>query len=455
MNDVEATFRLEGFQDLLITPATPVLDGQSFSVTVEYAGRPGSVLRAGMEAAPWRAGDDEWTVAGEPESSAWWYPANDHPSDPALLDVSVRVPAGYQAISVGRLVSKDTAQEADFDTWRWQTSESLPTYASFLGIGHYELKQEEANGRPFVYAVSTRLSAQDRTRLFTAMERTPSLVQELEAVVGRYPYSEIGGFVPATELWFDGLETATRPVYKAGSLLDERFSEELLVHELAHMWFGNHVTLLQWNDIFVNEAFASWAYWEIVDRRGGRSADAELDATYGRTKDRPEFWQVTMIDPGPAHLFSTVYVRGPMAVQALDNVMGDRGVRRAGEELGPQYRAAQSRGPDGRSAGQDVDGSHGVLPGVAHGSGRSGADRGERVRVTTQARRLSSVRGQESEQSPGTGCRKRSASVRADGQVGHRARCGDEDPALARDCRVYRPDHRMRVTVIGVCGSGS
>ena len=56
------------------------------------------------------------------------------------------------------------------------------------------------------------------------------------------------------------------------------------MHELAHMWFGDHVTLLQWNDIFTNEAFASWAYWEVVERRGGRSADAELDATYERTK---------------------------------------------------------------------------------------------------------------------------------------------------------------------------
>jgi len=324
VNDVEATFRLEGFQDLLITPVTTVLAGQSFTVTVEYAGRPGSVLRAGMEASPWRAGDDEWTVAGEPESSAWWYPANDHPSDPALLDVSVRVPAGYQAISVGRLVSKDTAQESGSDTWRWQTSETLPTYASFLGIGHYELQEGETDGRPYVYAVSTLLSAEDRTKLFTAMERTPSLVRQLESVAGPYPYSEIGGFVPATELWFDGLETATRPIYKAESLLDERFSEELLVHELAHMWFGDRVTLRQWNDIFVNEAFASWAYWEIVERRGGRPADAELDAAYGRYKDRPEFWQVTMIDPGPAHLFSTVYVRGPMAVQALANVLGDQ-----------------------------------------------------------------------------------------------------------------------------------
>ena len=324
VDDVEAAFDLEGFQDLRVTPAGPIAAGQDFTVTVEYVGRPGKLRREGLEDPPWRAGEDEWTVAGEPESSAWWYPANDHPSDPAVLDVSVRVPKAYQAISVGRLASRDTAQDADFDTWRWVTSESLPTYASFLAIGHYELREGEADGRPYVYAASTRFPAADRATLFTAMERTPALIKEIEAFAGPYPYSEMGGFVPATSLWFAGLETATRPVYDASSLMDDRFGDELLVHELAHMWFGDHVTLLQWNDIFTNEAFASWAYWEVVERRGGTKADAELDATYERTRSEPEFWRVTMVDPGPARLFDTVYVRGPMALQAIRNVMGDQ-----------------------------------------------------------------------------------------------------------------------------------
>lgn len=324
VDGADATFELEGFQDLRITPATPVADGKTFTVTVDYGGKPGSLHAPGVEDPPWRVGEDEWVAAGEPESSAWWYPANDHPSDPALVDVSIRVPKDFQAVSVGRLVSADAAQEADFDTWHWQTSQPAPTYATFLAVGHYELKQGTADGRPFVYAASRRFSDADRAKLFTAMEHTPALVKELEAFAGPYPYSELGGFVPGVSLWFGGLETATRPVYESSALLDAGFADELLVHELAHMWFGDHVTLLQWNDIFTNEAFASWAYWEVVDRRGGQSADAALEETYEHTKDQPDFWQVTMIDPGRGQLFDTVYVRGPMALQALRNVMGDQ-----------------------------------------------------------------------------------------------------------------------------------
>jgi aminopeptidase N len=318
------SYRLEDFQDLRVTPAASIPEGRRFEVIVEYAGRPADLRHDGQQESPWRVGRDEWTVAGEPESSAWWFPANDHPSDPAQVEVTARVPAGYQAVSVGRLAAKDVGTEADFDTWHWVTSQPLPTYAAFLAIGHYELRAGTAGGRPYVYAASTRFSTEDRDRLFSALERTPELVRELEAFVGPYPYSEIGGFVPATELWFAGLETATRPVYDAGALLDDRFGDELLLHELAHMWFGNRVTLLQWNDIFTNEAFASWACWQVVERRGGKSADAELSDTYERTREEPNFWRVTMIDPGPTRLFDVVYVRGPMALQALRNVMGER-----------------------------------------------------------------------------------------------------------------------------------
>ena len=323
VDDAKAAFALEGFQDLRITPAKPVKAGQEFSVTVEYAGTPGSVRQPGTEDSPWRSSQDEWLVAGEPEASAWWYPANDHPADPALLDVSVRVPRTYQAISVGRLVSRDTGQEAEFDTWHWQTSQPAPTYATFLAIGRYSIREGEADGRPFVYAVSEQIAQQDRDRIFGALERTPTAIRELEAFAGPYPYTETGGIVPAIDLWFAGLETATRPVYHRGALLDEEYSDELLVHELAHMWFGDHVTLLQWNDIFTNEAFASWAHWEVVERRGGRSTDAQLDRTYRATRRDQDFWRVTMIDPGKDELFGPVYVRGPMTLTALDNVMGD------------------------------------------------------------------------------------------------------------------------------------
>ena len=76
---------------------------------IGYSGKPGDIKQGDVQ--PWLSSNGEWTVAGEPESAAWWYPSNDHPSDPALMDVSIRVPAGMEAISVGRLESADAERK--------------------------------------------------------------------------------------------------------------------------------------------------------------------------------------------------------------------------------------------------------------------------------------------------------------------------------------------------------
>src|SRR5829696_4592758 len=158
VNGAPAESVTRGFSDVYVKPAEAIATGSTFQVVVAYSGKPGEHRQGDVE--PWFATDGEWTIAGEPESSSWWYPANDHPSDPALMDVSIRVPAGLQAISVGRLESTDTGNEKDFDTWHWIARQPMATYLNFITIGHYELKQGIDHGMPYVYAVSENLSAE-------------------------------------------------------------------------------------------------------------------------------------------------------------------------------------------------------------------------------------------------------------------------------------------------------
>ena len=321
VNGEDASFEKRDFQDVRVVPAAPIIAESTFEVVVDYSGAPGRLSRDKVR--PWWSSNQEWTVAGEPESAAWWFPSNDHPSDVALMDISIRVPADLQAISIGRLESADTGTESDFDTWRWISRQPLATYLAFVTIGKYQIEQGVVDGRPYVYAASMQLSAEHRSRVLEQLRKSASTIRVLEQMFGPYPFTEIGGVVPAHRLQFGGLETQTRPVYNATSILNDNYAPVLITHELAHMWFGDNVTLREWNDIFNNEAYASWAQWGLAERTGGRSANAALNAAYERTKDEGRFWQVTMIDPGADDLFSTVYVRGPMALQALRNVIGD------------------------------------------------------------------------------------------------------------------------------------
>jgi aminopeptidase N len=321
VNGVPADAIARGFSDVYVKPAQPIEMGSTFQVVVAYSGRPGDIKQGDVR--PWSAADGEWIVAGEPESSAWWYPANDHPSDPALMDVSIRVPAGMEAISVGRLESADTGNEKDFNTWHWVARQPMASYLNFMAIGHYEVKQGIDHGLPYVYAVSEKLPADQRKTAMAALMTSGQRIRTLETMFGPYPFTEIGGIVPVHQLWFGGLETQTRPVYDAKAILNRDFEPGLLTHELAHMWFGDNVTVRQWNDIFTTEGYASWAQWGAAERTGGRKANDVLNRAYDRLKDDDKFWKITMIDPGRSHLFDVVYIRGPMALQALRNVMGD------------------------------------------------------------------------------------------------------------------------------------
>ena len=145
------------------------------------------------------------------------------------------------------------------------------------------------------------------------------------------------------------------------------------------MWFGDNVTLREWNDIFNNEAYASWAQWGYNERTGGSKANDELNETYDQYAGDAEFWQITMIDPGRQHLFDAVYVRGPMALQALRNVIGDEAFFRLAREWAqaPGSRSLE----DWMAAAQaltTVD-LEPVLPGLDLLPHRPGADRRERL----------------------------------------------------------------------------
>ena len=320
VNQVPATF-VQTRDDLAITaprpqPAAPAIaSGTRFTVTVTYDGDPSRWDLLGARSYYWAG--DEMVIAGEPLSASLWYPSNDHPRDAATMDVAITVPRGREAIAAGRLVEHGTDPDrTDADRWLWRVDAPTVTYATFIAVGDYRVERGEADGRPFVYAVSTRLPAADQDRALRWLRTTPEGVRKLEKHLGTYPFSGIGGFVPGMNMAWGGLETAMNPIY------DPRWAgdEALLNHELAHMWLGDTVTLTEWNDIFNNEALASYAEWLTTSG----SVPAKRFAQNYRHSDSTDFWGPALSDPGLDGLFVRVYDRGPTIVHALRTRMGDQ-----------------------------------------------------------------------------------------------------------------------------------
>ena len=116
-----AAFTRVGSHELRIRPRTPLAAGTGHRVEVAYKGRPKKIAYAGER--PWLGNAREVVAMGEPHMAPWWFPANDHPTDKALMDISVTVPRGKEAIANGRLVGRKKVGKRT--RWHWRADEPM------------------------------------------------------------------------------------------------------------------------------------------------------------------------------------------------------------------------------------------------------------------------------------------------------------------------------------------
>jgi aminopeptidase N len=308
-----------GDHELVITPHNPVPAGRTVTVKVVYAGQP-SVEHEGSEL-NWLADQREAVAMNEPHMAAWWYPADDHPSDKASYDIHITAPRRDQVVANGVRVGR--AVHGAQATTHWRAVEPMASYLAFFAVGRFEVRhgvdQTASGPRPWYVAVSRELPRPERKDAMGLMLQTPSVVDWLETQLGPYPFSTTGGLVTGLHPGF-ALENQTRPTYPmAGSS-----QTKLIVHELAHQWFGDSVSVAQWRDIWLNEGFATFMEQRWTETHGGPSAQDWLVNSYQQLANDPDAWSLPIDNPGANHLFdSPVYVRGAMAVQALRHRIGD------------------------------------------------------------------------------------------------------------------------------------
>ena len=312
-------------QEVTVTPAGGIRDNRQFTVRVVYAGHVNYVLDPDKSKDGWIPTDDGAFVVNEPQGAPTWIPVNDSLKDFATWNFDITVPEGRTALANGRLLG--TTDNGDTVTWRWAESSPMVPYLATATNGVFELRTGTVNGLPEYNAVDPQ------TRRFGQKEPNPDLAWErlglhdraldlFDELYGPYPFDSVGGIVDWADNVFYSLESQTKPNYW------QIPTEGTVVHELAHMWFGDALVLERWPDMWLNEGFATWSEWIWFERTVGPTAHEQFEDLYATPEDSEAGQDLWFPAPNGLHdaseLFHTpVYDRGAMTLQALREKVGD------------------------------------------------------------------------------------------------------------------------------------
>ena len=199
----------------------------------------------------------------EPNGAFTWYPVNDQPSDKALYDISVTAPAPYTGVD-GVLV--DQTRDGDLTTSEWSLSSPTSSYLVTLAIGEYTGLEHLGQRRRDQLLGAERRAA---VRRAAGLRRRGPRLARGEA--GPYPFDSLGFLLVDSE---SGMETQTMITL---GLTPYATSKDVLVHEMAHQWYGDEVTPDDWRDVWMNEGMAMYLQGVWQADQEGRDVDDLMD----------------------------------------------------------------------------------------------------------------------------------------------------------------------------------
>ncbi|MEZ5260448.1 MAG: M1 family metallopeptidase [Acidimicrobiales bacterium] len=311
--DVEHT-HLDG--ELRIAPDRLFDAGDEHTVGVSYGGTPTPVddgAGIGIEVG-WSTTPTGTYVASEPVGASTWLPVNDHPSDKAVYSLAVTVDDPTEVIALGVLQGTEPGPRPGSTTWRFRARDPVASYLVSVATGDFDVRNDTAprTGVPLRNA----FPAGQGDRYAADFARTGEMIDTFSELFGPYPFEVYGVVVVDADLGY-ALENQTLSLF-------DRFiggDEVIVAHELAHQWFGDAVSPAQWDDIWLNEGFATYAEWLWLD---ASDPAFDLDARAAATWQQGLPFLGPIGDPGRRELFgASVYQRGGLLLHALRTTVGD------------------------------------------------------------------------------------------------------------------------------------
>jgi aminopeptidase N len=274
---------------LRITLDRTYMGGENYTVYIDYISKPNDIKAKGSMAIFGAKGlyfvnpqgkeknkpTQVWTQ-GETESNSAWVPTIDKPNQKTTDEISMTVPAKFQTLSNGLLVKqKKHSDGTRTDTWKMDLPHA--PYLMMMAAGEFSIIKDKYKSKEVSYYVEKEYAPVAR-KIFGF---TPEMIALYSNITGvDYPWQKYSQ-IAVRDYVSGAMENTTATVHSgsaqqdARQLVDENSWEDVICHELFHMWFGDYVTTESWSNISMNESFADFSelLWE-EHKHGKDAADA-------------------------------------------------------------------------------------------------------------------------------------------------------------------------------------
>jgi aminopeptidase N len=323
------SFRRKNNRVVISFPA-PVAAGRQFTIVIQYHGSSTGSGNLGAGLLFTRHGPASSPVIStfsEPFGAPLWWPCVDNPADKATVEIEATVPDGNMVASNGVLDEVNTNADHTV-TYFWREDSPLSTYLVSIAATNYERFEDSYTAldgvtkMPLLYYVYPEHLELARSKF--AVVR--SALEIYAGLFGEYPF--LGEKYGMAEWPFGGAMEHQTITSISSSLVASVTSNQqtTIVHELSHHWWGDLVTMKTWNDIWLNEGFATYSEVLFAERFSGLDPGEVMSNSYDDgVVDGALGGTVIAEDPdNPFDDRGAIYRKGGWVLHMLRHVLGDQ-----------------------------------------------------------------------------------------------------------------------------------